>query len=235
MTNKFKLFIDKRFEPSVFTGLPLSILITIFLIFLATFIGITDSIVNSYPIVTLDKNFAQFLYSIRTPFLAQVFYIITTLGNQISVTIFLLLSLLYLRFKKETIYMYSLLIAFVGTEASVLFVKILTNRDRPLADIAYYIEKTKSFPSFHSAMAVTFFGFCTYYITRHIQSKRSKFPIIVAGGALILLIGFSRLYLGVHFLSDVLGGFLMGGLWLVIAISFREERLYKSSLQKSLE
>ena len=232
MSLELKSFLARRLERKVFTGLPLSIFAIVFFILLGTFIGITDSIVNSLPIVKLDDSFAHFLYLLRTPFLAQVFYTITNFANQITIGILGAVALLYLYFKKELAYLYALVLICLGTEANVYLIKILINRARPVADIAYYIEKDPSFPSGHSAIAMAFFGFVTYYLIHHIQGGRKKSLVILLGTLLILLIGFSRLYLGVHFLSDVLGGFLMGGLWLVAGITFRERHFYIASLKK---
>ena len=232
MSFEWKPFIKKRLKRKVFTGLPLTVFVIVFLILLGTFVGITDSIVNSAPIVKLDDSFAHFLYQLRTPFLAQVFYVITDFADQITITILGAISLAYLYFKKELAYFYALIIIFLGTEASVFIIKILINRGRPIADIAYYLETSGSFPSGHSAIAMAFFGFVTYYIVHHITGGNKKSIITLIGALLILLIGFSRLYLGVHFLSDVIGGFLMGGLWLVAGITFRERHFYTTSLKK---
>src|ERR1035437_2245001 len=230
---RLKAFLKKRLKRNVFTGLPLSIIIIIFLILLGTFVAITESIVNSSPMIRFDNSFANFIYQLRTPFLAQFFYAITNFANQITVIILGVIALIYLYLKKELAYLYALILVFLGTEASVYLIKILINRPRPIADIAYYIEASPSFPSGHSAIAIAFFGFVTYYLICHVKGNvKKKTILIVLGTILTALIGFSRLYLGVHFLSDVLGGFLIGGLWLTVGITFRERHFYNDSLKK---
>ncbi len=222
----------KRLEKEVFTGLPLTILLVVFLIILATLVGITDSIVNGAAIVKFDTNFSHSLFVLRTPFLAKVFYIITNFADQITLAVLAVISLAYAYLKKELAYLYSLIIIFLGTDASVFLIKIFINRARPGSDIAYYIENSKSFPSGHSAIAMAFYGFITYYFIHHIKRKSKKTAVICIGVLLIGLIGFSRLYLGVHYLSDVLGGFLLGGLWLLAGITFREQHFYTASIKK---
>lgn len=204
----------------------------IFLILLVVFIGITASIVTALPLVIFDKSFAHFLFTLRTPFLAQAFYLITNFADQITIAILGIAALLYLYFKKELAYIYALIGIFLGTEASVYILKILINRPRPLADIAYYVEKDPSFPSGHSAIATAFFGFITYYLIRHSEGRNKKGIVLLLGTLLILVVGFSRLYLGVHYMSDVLGGFLMGGLWLVAGITCYERYLSTTLLKK---
>jgi membrane-associated phospholipid phosphatase len=232
MNKAFQDILKKRLGKKVFTGLPLTILVIVFLILLATLLGITDSIVNSRVMVQVDSTFANFLFHLRTPFMAKSFYAITYLGNVFIVTIPFLAGLIYLYFKKEFAYLYALFLAFIGTEGSVYLIKIFIHRDRPGGDIAYYLENSKSFPSFHASIAMVFYGFVVYYLIHHITGRRNKSWIIVLGAVIIGLIGFSRLYLGVHYLSDVLGGFLIGGLWLTAGITFRERHFYISSLKK---
>jgi membrane-associated phospholipid phosphatase len=232
MNFNLKPFIEKRLEPKVFTGLPLTIFIIILLILLATLIGLTNAIVNSTPIVNLDNNLANALYQLRTPLGVKVFYTITNFADQITIAILLVISLIYLFFKKELAYLYALIITFIGSEGSAFLIKILINRTRPGADLAYYLETSKSFPSGHSTVAMAFFGFVTYYIICHINGKSKKFLFILIGIILIGLIGFSRLYLVVHYLSDVIGGFLVGSLWLIVGITFRERHFYIASIKK---
>ncbi|MBU4431911.1 LssY C-terminal domain-containing protein, partial [Patescibacteria group bacterium] len=86
---------------------------------------------------------------------------------------------------------------------------------------------TYSFPSGHATTAVAFYGFVTYLLMSLIKSRRRKIHIFFVGFVLIFLIDFSRLYLGVHYLSDVWGGDLVGLLWLIIGISMAEWALIK--------
>jgi undecaprenyl-diphosphatase len=232
MAFDLKKFIEKRLEREVFNGLPLTIFVIVFLLLLGTFVGITDAIVKSTPIVQIDNNFANFLYSLRTPFWAKVFYFITNLASPVFIAIPVLVSLVYLYLKKEIAYLYALILTFVGTEGSVFLLKIFINRTRPGASIAYYLEGSQSFPSGHSAVAIAVFGFIIYYLIHHLMGKDKKYILLILGTIFIGLIGFSRLYLGVHFLSDVIGGFLIGGLWLVAGVTFRERHFYMASLKK---
>lgn len=234
MNFKWSSFVKNRFDRTVFTGLPLTIFILVLLILLGTLVGITDAIVNSAPIVKTDLAFANFLYAHRTPTMARALYIITNFADQLTIILLGAGALAYFYFKKEIAYLYSLVLVFAGSEISAYLLKISVGRARPLAQIAYYVEDAnRSFPSGHATSAMAIYGFLTYYLVRHTKFKY-KNMVAVIGVLLIGLIGFSRLYLGVHFLSDVVAGFLMGGLWLVIGMIFRERHFYVAGLKKGV-
>jgi len=107
--------------------------------------------------------------------------------------------------------------------------KFIFHRARP--DIAVYPESSFSFPSGHATIAIAFYGFLAYMLIKNARQWKRKINIFFASFILIILIGFSRLYLGVHYVSDVWGGYLAGAIWLIIAIGFSEYFLYKK--QKS--
>lgn len=66
------------------------------------------------------------------------------------------------------------------------------------------------------------YGFIAYAIARAMPEFRERFEVVYCATVLIVLIGFSRMYLGVHYLTDVLGGFLVGGFWLLIGFGITE-------------
>jgi membrane-associated phospholipid phosphatase len=77
-----------------------------------------------------------------------------------------------------------------------------------------------SYPSGHSAGCIVFMGVLAYFAWQHWQSRRSKIVIGAGLGVTVAGVGFDRVYLGVHWLSDVLGGWLFGAFWLVFVILF---------------
>jgi undecaprenyl-diphosphatase len=115
-----------------------------------------------------------------------------------------------------------LLIVLAGTGATVQAVKGLVLRARPGAELAYYVEASSAFPSGHSATAVALYGFLAYALARDAANPTRRAGAALAALAVVLAVGLSRMYLGVHFLSDVLGGYLVGLLWLVAGVSLAE-------------
>ena len=95
--------------------------------------------------------------------------------------------------------------------------KDVFNRTRPL-DPLLYAARGLSFPSGHALTSVTFYGLLIYIVWERVKNRVVKSVIITLLVLLILTIGFSRVYLRVHYMSDVIAGFCLGTLWLVIAI-----------------
>ena len=97
-------------------------------------------------------------------------------------------------------------------------IKFIMQRPRP-TEFRIIEETGYSFPSGHSMVSLAFYGYLIYLIYRYIKNKYIKWLLIVLLSILICLIGISRIYLGVHYTSDVLGGFLLSISYLVVYIS----------------
>lgn len=172
--------------------------------------------------ITIETTINLFLSSIRNSTIVGVFFDITLFGEVFVVVFFAVLASLFLwrkRLKKEIV---ALWIALIGGSATTYLLKIIIDRPRPID--AVILEDSASFPSGHATIAVAFYGFFAYLLFNNIKnihtSQKYRASIILAGAVLIFLIGFSRLYLGVHYLSDVLAGYLVGLLWLLVGIGY---------------
>ena len=96
--------------------------------------------------------------------------------------------------------------------------KRILQRPRP-TEYRIIEESGYSFPSGHSMISMAFYGYLIYLIYKYVENKNVKCILISLLSVLICLIGISRIYLGVHYTSDVLGGFLISISYLVIYIS----------------
>lgn len=110
----------------------------------------------------------------------------------------------------------------------MLLLKFLFQRQRPLSPLLKAV-KGLSFPSGHSIMAVTFYGLLLYVIWGSLSNDLLKYSVSALLVLLILSIGYSRIYLRVHYASDVIAGFIIGFLWLMISLSVLDQ-LEKISL-----
>ena len=168
----------------------------------------------------LDKGFGRFdipiiqaVYSLRQAWLTPWMFRLSGLGNHglIAIGIATLLILLFVRRFKEAATFFG--VAGGGLLLSLLL-KNLIARPRPtISPLA--IERTFSFPSGHSMNSAIIYGLLAFGIWYFTRNRTLGAVAGIAAAALVLSIGFSRVYLGVHYPSDVLGGYLAGIWWLI--------------------
>ena len=141
---------------------------------------------------------------------------ITSLGST-WVIVILGLIMFWIIWKKES--QKSAWLFFVTIAGGAIInniLKIIIKRPRPTLMIPVVEETGYSFPSGHTMNATIFYLSVAFILCRHIKSQKIRGLVILGALLLIFSIGFSRVYLGVHYLSDVLGGFLLGIGWLVV-------------------
>ena len=213
-------FFKGRIDTQVFSGLPLSILTLAFVYVLALFAGIVEDLITSDPIVAADIRIASLAAVFRTDVLTNIFTWITLLGKSQVVLGLIAITVTFLWLWRKNYYILGLIIAVFGSETFTYLGKLTFHRPRP--ELAVYVEHSFSFPSGHATIAVAFYGFVGFLISRFTQSWKKKVNIFFVTIFIIIAIGFSRVYLGEHYISDVWSGYLVGGMWLIIAISVSE-------------
>lgn len=161
----------------------------------------------------MDQAVLDFFSNNRTGWLSFLMLVVTYAGNYLLVCGLTFLSVISFFRHKHFARILPLIISVGGSAMTVFILKYIFERERPLDSI--YIEFFPSFPSGHAAMAIALYGFIFYTIWTH-DKHRLKNPFIVFLAILIVLIGLSRLYLGVHYFSDVLVGYIVGFLWLFL-------------------
>ena len=221
----FFIFFQNRLNKNSFFGLPLTLLFLALVYALFLLGGVIEDIINSDIIVSADIHIANLMAVFRNAGVTKFFFWVTFLGKWQVILIFTAATLIILWIWKRRLYILPLLISIVGSEIFTSAGKFIFHRSRPAMSI--YNESSFSFPSGHATIAVAVYGFVSYILIRNIREWKMKINIFFTGSFIIILIGFSRLYLGVHYLSDVWGGYLVGAIWLIIGISISEYFLYK--------
>ena len=182
---------------------------------LVGFLALTEDVFNK-EIMQGDiigyKIISTFLIS---DFVTPIAKFITNFGGAIFLSIATIALLLLIKNKKIGLSIFSNIV--IITILNQLLKRIL-RRPRP-PEFRIVEETGYSFPSGHSMVSMAFYGYLIYLIYRYIKNKYIKWSLIVLLSILICLIGISRIYLGVHYTSDVLGGFLLSISYLVVYIS----------------
>lgn len=166
-------------------------------------------------IISLDNKVHNIIINLRKEKLTDTMIIITNICSTYSLIGISLLALICLKNKKIPILIIMNLIS--ATLLSQIF-KFIIRRERPIG-INLIEESGYSYPSGHSMVSMAFFGLIAYLIYKNIKNKFYKTLSIISLLVVIFLIGFSRIYLGVHYFSDVLAGFLTAIAYLMIFIT----------------
>ena len=149
--------------------------------------------------------------------------IITRCGGAIVLITLSILSLIIIRDKKIGTSICLNLVIITGVN---LLLKNIIQRPRPV-EFRLIDETGYSFPSGHSMVSVAFYGLIIYFIYKRIDNKKIKWSLITFLSFLVLLIGISRIYLGVHYTSDVIAGFLISISYLIIYITILSIKVLK--------
>lgn len=215
-------FLRKRFSRKEKFGLKLTIHILLIVFFVFLFFSILQDYRAYDPLVRADVRIVNLFYTFRSDTLTNVMLFFTNLGTwQIVFTGIIVIgfSLFALNLLP---YLCALIISVSGGEIIVAVIKNLVQRPRPPSISAFLLDRSFSFPSGHSFIALSFYGLLAYIMYRMSNKKISKMIAIASGIAIIGAIAFSRIYLGLHWPSDVFASFTLGIAWLILIITILE-------------
>ncbi|MET0102232.1 MAG: bifunctional DedA family/phosphatase PAP2 family protein [Sedimenticola sp.] len=191
----------------------LSILASLLLLATALFALLLGAVLEGSALATIDHTVLHALQSLRTPWADHLMVTLTRLTDTpivIALTLGVLIFLVWHRHRRTTLYW----LAAVGF--AVIVPPLLKHGLQiPRPEVLGYAMDADSFPSGHTLKAVVLYGFLSVIIARPIQPRWRWLPYAVAA-SLALAVGLSRLYLGVHWLSDVLGSITLGVIWIAL-------------------
>ena len=197
----------------------------ILFICLICFLGIAEDVLEDQ-IFNIDISYYNFLSEhVISDTLTPIIKIITNFGGIVCLVVLAILSFIFIKNKKIGL----AIIGNLGISALLNnILKMILQRPRPTG--YRLIEETGySFPSGHSMASMAFYGFFIYLVYKNVKNKYIKWGLIAVLSLLIVLIGLSRVYLGVHYLSDVLGGFLVTISYLIIYVHLIKDLIYENS------
>lgn len=212
-------FLQARLSPVEFLGLDLTIGAIILIGTSWIFGGIAEDVITGDPITVVDRKFAVWLHLHATPTLTEAMKLISLLGSWPVVTgIWLFMALYFVRKRS----LYRLLALILTVPVGMLLNGILKHafhRSRPVWDNPILMIGSFSFPSGHAMAATLLYGLLAAFGVRKMHAWRWRVLAVLATVLLVVLIAFSRLYLGIHYLSDVLAGMAAGSAWLALCLT----------------
>ncbi|WP_010229485.1 phosphatase PAP2 family protein [Gillisia marina] len=181
------------------------------------FIELTNTL-NSELVTKYDAAITKYVISYRNPQLNNILQFITNLGDLYGYIVITTICSLFFFFKfKNWRYVVQLIFVIIISGLSNLALKEVINRARPTAEHLVSVE-TLSYPSGHAMSATAFYGFLIYLCYFLKINKWLKISLMSLFSFLIVSIGISRIYLGVHFPSDIAGGIIAGTIWVMFCV-----------------
>ena len=215
--------LSQQFDVQHFYRLPLTLLCVMMACILALFITLINAVALPNPVgaVAMIDHFLSARISLRPDSDSVSFFVlITSFASTPIYVLVVLLTALNCWVKQQRFIIAGLLIATLSSTTVTYLLKHLLERERP--DDSLLAVQTFSFPSGHATTAMALYGFIAYLLIRFNQNFAQKIRITTIAILFILLIGLSRVVLNQHYLSDVLGGYLVGAFWLTLGISITE-------------
>jgi membrane-associated phospholipid phosphatase len=212
-------FIQARLTPGGKLGLELTLGALVMIGASWLFGGIAEDVVHGDPLTLLDVQIARWFHEHATPQVTKVMLIITHAHDPGVVVAAVLLLGGWLAFKRNWYWLIRLVLAVpMGMLLNVLM-KFSFQRVRPSFDDPLLVVTTYSFPSGHVAGATLFYGVLAAMLVVRIQGWGARASVVCAAVLMVLLVALTRVYLGVHYLSDVMAAFAEGVAWLAICFT----------------
>lgn len=212
-------FIQARLSPRSYLGLELTAGALVLIGASWLFGGIAEDVVHGDPLTLVDVQVAQWFHEHATAPLTQVMLAITHLHDPVRVIIAAAIIAACLAYKRNGYWLICLGLTLPFGMLLNVLMKYSFHRIRPSFDNPLLVVSSYSFPSGHVAGATLFYGLMAAMLVARIEAWRWRMMIVLTAFAMVILVALTRMYLGVHYLSDVLAAFAEGIAWLALCLT----------------
>lgn len=213
-------FIVRRFQPGEYLGLHLTIGLIVSIVALWLFGGVTEDVIHHDPLTKFDVTLLEWFHAHTTKTGWEIFAAISSLGSPWAIAALGVLISIMLAVRRSWLVLAGWAAAFAGAGVLDILLKHIIQRPRPAYASAFLHDYSFSFPSGHAMGSLIGYGMLAYLLVIFWANRwQLRVAVVSTAGVLILAIGLSRLYLGVHYFSDVVGGYAAGVLWLSACIT----------------
>jgi undecaprenyl-diphosphatase len=175
-----------------------------------------------------DEAVRTFAHNYASPTLTTLMQLVTRFGSVMWLTVLGVCLAVALVLGKRWRDIALFIVTMAGATVLNITLKLSFGRARPDAFFETPQPSSYSFPSGHALLSLCFYSALVVIITPRLHSRTARFLIWTADALLIALIGFSRIYLGVHYPTDVLASYAVALAWVVVAVSFDHLRLRRN-------
>jgi membrane-associated phospholipid phosphatase len=208
-----------RFSPGWYSGLHLTLGLTFVLFAILVFIQVADEVGKREWLNTFDYRFSVALHAHSTRAGFRAFKKVSQLGSAPVLALIVFSGTIPLRLLRQWRLLFGWLTAALGVVVLDPSLKGLFRRVGPRLHEPWVVEAGWSFPSGHAMAAVVVYGFLAYMLLLVVRRTAQRIVIFTAFVTIAIALGFSRIYLGVHYFSDVLAGYVVAFSWLAACVT----------------
>jgi len=212
-------FVRARLSPEGYLGLRLTVGAIVLIGASWLFGGVAQDVIEGDPLTIVDVDVAQWLHARATPLLNQWMLAITHLHGIVAISIYMVLTALYLAWKRDWYWLLCLGVTVPTGMVVNALTKWAFQRARPSFDNPILALSTYSFPSGHVTGVTLFYGVLAAMLIAKMNVWRWRLLVVFAVFALIVLVALTRMYLGVHYLSDAIAAFAEALAWLALCLT----------------
>ena len=212
-------FLLARISPQGYLGLHLTVGVLLLLGSSWMFGGIAEDVMTGDTRTVTDLHVAEWMHRGATPGLTAAMQVISFFAAPLWVTGVSVLTGIALWWKRCWYRLLALVLVIPGGMLQLPLLKMAFHRQRPNFEEAFLVIQGYSFPSGHAMAATLLYGLLAVFAVLAIDAWRQRARAVLGACVLIMLVGFSRLYLGAHYLSDVLGAVACGLAWLALSLT----------------
>jgi membrane protein DedA with SNARE-associated domain/membrane-associated phospholipid phosphatase len=212
-------FVRARLSPEGYLGLRLTIGAMALIGAGWLFGAVAEDVVGGDPITVVDMDIAQWLHAHATPVTNQWMLAITQLHGTIAISIYVVLTALYLAWKRDWYWLLCVCVTVPSGMIVNALTKLAFQRARPTFEDPILTLSTYSFPSGHVTGVTLFYGVLAAMLVAKINVWRWRLLVVFVVFGLVLLVALTRMYLGVHYLTDVIAAFAEALAWLALCLT----------------
>lgn len=211
--------LQARLSPQGYLGLNLTLGALVLIAATWLFGSIAEDVVTREPLTLLDVKFSNWLHAHTRPRVTMAMLVITNIHSLKGVAVLTVAFGLYLLWQKHRYWLIALLLSVFGGMLLNVALKNVFHRSRPHFADPILTFSSYGFPSGHTMAATCFYGVLAAFAIWKTRAWPKRLLIAAIAIFMIVLVGFSRIYLGAHYLSDVLGAMAEGMAWLALCLT----------------